>query len=233
MAADAARRDLVDAIILLEQAGIVDFNGHASIRLPSGGILINSGQSLRNCLSVDDIVEIDADGRLVRGDAAPPMEFPIHTEIYRRRPDVGAVIHAHPTWSTVLTIAGHGYTPVYAQGTLLGDVGIFEKVGSVNTPALGAELADVLGRDAPGQGRAALIRSHGSVVVGADIAQAFVLMIHMEENCRRDVLARQIGTPRRFDADEITAARANLWKPNLFAKTWAYHRARLRRPPPH
>lgn len=219
-----AGRDLVDALLMLERAGIVDFNGHASVRVAPDRILINSGRSLRNVLTEADVVAIDPDGRLVAGDAPPPLEFPIHTGIYRRRPDVGAVIHAHPPWSTVLTIAGHGYTPVYAQGTLLGDVGIFEKVGSVNTPALGAELAGVLGA-----GRAALIRSHGSVVVGEDVAQAFVLMVHMEENCRRDVLARQIGTPRPFDADEIAAARANLWKPGLFAKTWEYHRATLRR----
>lgn len=219
-----ARRDLVDAILMLERAGIVDFNGHASVRVAPDRILINAGRSLRNVLTEDDVVAIDPDGRLVDGDAPPPLEFPIHTEIYRRRPDVAAVIHAHPPWSTVLTIAGHGYTPVYAQGTLLGEVGIFEKVGSVNTPALGAELAGVLG-----QGRAALIRSHGSVVVGEDVAQAFVLMVHMEENCRRDVTARQIGTPRPFDAEEIAAARSNLWKPGLFAKTWEYHRATLRR----
>ena len=191
MNAAQAGRDLVDAIVMLERAGIVDFNGHASVRVAPDRILINSGRSLRNVLTEADVVAIDPEGRLVEGDAPPPLEFHIHTEIYRRRPDVGAVIHAHPPWSTVLTIAGHGYTPVYAQGTLLGDVGVFEPVGSVNTPALGAGLAGVLG-----EGRAALIRSHGSVVVGTDVPQAFVLMVHMEENCRRDVLASPFTTEK-------------------------------------
>jgi L-fuculose-phosphate aldolase len=166
-------------------------------------------------------VTIDLDGRLLEGRDPPPMEFPLHAEIYRRRPDVGAVVHAHPKWSTFLSIARQPYRPVFAQGALLGDPPLFPEVLSINTPAMGEKLAAALGDN-----RAALLQSHGTAVVGADLVECFALTVYLEENAHRQVVALQIGDPYVFDADEIRASRENLWKPNLFRKAWDYHRAK-------
>ena len=69
-----ARQQLVAAIRMLERAEIVDFNGHASIRSGTHRLLINSGRSVRSDLAVEDIVEIDLEGRLAPGSSeAPPM----------------------------------------------------------------------------------------------------------------------------------------------------------------
>ena len=125
-------QQLVDAILMLEVAGIIDYNGHGSVRTGERSFLINSGASNRGAMDVGDLVEIDLDGKVLRGDEKPPMEYHIHAEIYRARPDVGAVIHAHPKWSTVLTIAGHKMKPVYAQGTLLGELPVFANPLSVS-----------------------------------------------------------------------------------------------------
>jgi len=217
-----ARRQLVAAIRMLERAEIVDFNGHASIRSGHDRFLINSGRSVRSDLGVEDIVEIDLEGRLSAGShEAPPMEYPLHAEIYRRRPDVSAIVHAHPKWSTFLSIAGQPLQPVFAQGTLLGEVRVFPEVLSINTRDKGGRLAEALG-----EGRAALLQSHGSVVVGTDMVECFALTVYLEENAYRQCMAAQLGTPRVFTADEIAASRENLWKPNLFRKTWDYYAAK-------
>src|SRR5262245_8955333 len=95
---------LVDAILMLERAGIIDCNGHASWRVPDQPYMLSkSGASVRSALTVQDIVLVDFDGKPIEGDARPPMECHIHSEIYRRRPDVGSVIHAHPLWSTLFS----------------------------------------------------------------------------------------------------------------------------------
>ena len=215
-------KQLVAAIRMLEKAEIVDFNGHASVRTGPARFLINSGRSVRSDLTAEDIVEIDLAGRLSAGSSdAPPMEYPLHAEIYRRRPDVNAIVHAHPRWSTFLSIAGHRLLPVFAQGTLLGEVPVFPEVFSINTRAKGEELAAVVG-----QGRAALLQSHGSVVVGADMVECFALTVYLEENAYRQYMATQIGEPRVFTAEEIASSRENLWKPNLFRKTWDYYAAK-------
>ena len=212
---------LAAALLMLERAEIIDFNGHCSIRTGPERFLINSGRSVRSQLGPEDIVEIDLDGNLTSGADDPPMEYPLHAEIYRRRADVQAIVHAHPKWSTLLSSAGLGYRPVFAQGTLLGDVPLFPKVLSVNSREMGHALAETVG-----DGRAALLQSHGAVVVGADIREAFALTVYLEENAQRQYLAAQIATPYVFNTEEIEASRENLWKPNLFQKTWDYYFAK-------
>ena len=66
------KQQLVDAIRMLERAGIIDHNGHCSARRDAGTFYINSGASVRGALTVEDIVTVDMDGHLVEGSARPP-----------------------------------------------------------------------------------------------------------------------------------------------------------------
>lgn len=210
---------------MLEQAGIIDFNGHASVRLPgTDRLLINAAASVRSRATADDIVTIDLEGNLVEGAGGPPMEFPLHTEIYRRRPDVGAVIHAHPTWSTVLTTAQVTLKPVLPQAALLGQVPVYPSSLSINRPHLGAAVADTLGSR-----RAVLLRSHGAVTVGADLTEAFALSVYLEENARRQYLASQLGEPQAIEPEELATLAEGLRKPHLLTKVWDYYRSKVSR----
>jgi len=221
MAAEA-RKSLIDAITMLERLSIIDFNGHASIRSADGSILINSGASTRSALKDSDIVTIDGEGELIEGDARPPLELHIHTEIYRRRADVNAVIHAHPRWSTFFTSAGEPVRPVFAQGCLPGDLAVFPSPRSVNSAETGVAVAEAIG-----DARGILLKSHGSIMVGADIIEAFVLAIYLEDNAERLYRTLQLGKPYFFSEDEIEACRQNLFKRGLFEKCWNYYRAKF------
>src|SRR5687767_5209275 len=189
---------LADALSMMERAEVIDFNGHMSCRLPgTDHVLINSGKSVRSSLTADDIIEIDMDGKPVGTDVVPPMEFHIHSEIYRRRPDVNAVAHTHPKWSTFLTMTGAPFKVVYAQAALLGDIPLMDSPLSINTRAMGERLAATLG-----EGPAALLKAHGVVVVGADMVECFALAAYVEENAYRQYMAMQIGEPYVFSAEE-------------------------------
>jgi L-fuculose-phosphate aldolase len=217
------RQQLADALTMMERAEVIDFNGHMSCRLPgTANILINAGKSVRSDLSADDIVEIDLEGKPVGHDAAPPMEFPLHTAIYRARPDVNAVAHTHPLWSTLFSSVGEPVRPVTMQAAVMGPVQAFEKTASINQAQLAAELAGALGPH-----RVITLRSHGAVTVGADIVEAFVLAIYLEETARRQYLARAIGTPYALTADEVDSIGRNLRRPHLLKKVWDYHHAKL------
>src|SRR5688500_320043 len=139
------KQQLVDAIRMLERAKIIDHNGHCSARRDASSIYINSGASVRGSLAVEDIVTIDLDGNLLEGNAKPPLEFHIHSEIYRRRPDVNAIAHTHPQWSTFLSMTGKPFKVVYAQAALLGDIPLMDSPLSINTKPMGERLAEVLG----------------------------------------------------------------------------------------
>ena len=216
------RKRLVQALTLLERFGIVDFNGHASLRRADGTILIHSGRSVRSALTAADIVAVDPTGALVEGEAPPPLELHIHTEIYRRRSDVAAIVHGHPKASTLLTMTGRPYQPVFAQGALLGPLPVLADKLSVNTAERGAALAEALG-----QGRGVLLSSHGAVVVGADIVEAFVLAVYLEQNAERQIAAAPLGDPAVFSEDEIAACRRNLEKRGLYEKCWNYYAAKF------
>ena len=219
---DALIPPLVDAIRMLTRAELIDYSGHCSARRDDGSFYINSGASVRATLTAHDIVAIDLDGELREGTARPPLEFPLHAEIYRARPDVQVVMHTHPQWSTLLTMVGAPWRPVCPQGALLGEVPVVDSPLSVNTRAMGERVAAALG-----SGPAVLLKSHGAVVVGADIVQCFALAIYLEDNASRQYRAMQIGTPYVFSEAEQAACRARLASPALFRKAWDHYRAKL------
>jgi ribulose-5-phosphate 4-epimerase/fuculose-1-phosphate aldolase len=217
-----ARGELTDAIRMLERANVVDYNGHFSARVGENRVLINSGPSVRGALQESDIIAIDMDGKPLDGNIPPPLEFHLHTEIYRARPDVMSVVHTHPRWSTYLSMTGTKYQPVFAQGVLLGDIPLFDSPNSINTKPMGEALAKAMG-----QGPSILLKSHGVTVVGSDVVEAFTLAVYLEENSERQYMAMQIGKPYVFSKEEQDLCRQKLWTRSLFKKTWDHYRSKL------
>ena len=216
------KQQLVDCIRMLEQSDIIDYNGHASIRVGDNRLLINIGSCQRSRLTVGDICTIDMEGNVIEGNGKPPLEFHLHAGIYRARADVKAVVHAHPKWSTFLTMVGESYQPVYAQGSLVYPMPVLDSPNSINNRAMADRLAATLG-DRP----AAMMKSHGAVTVGKDIVEAFVLANYLEDNAYRQYMALQIGKPYAFTEQEVALCREKLWTQSLFKRTWDHFRAKL------
>jgi len=216
------KQQLVRCIRMLERSGIMDYNGHASMRLDDGRMLINIGNCQRSRLTPDDICTIDFDGNVIEGNGKPPLEFHLHAGVYKARSDSGAVIHCHPNWSTVLSTAGVEYLPVYAQGSLVYPLPVLDSPDSINNPVMAKRLTDTLG-----DGPAALMKAHGAMTTGKTIIDAFVLLNYLEENAQRQYMAAQIGTPYAFTADELALCREKLWSESLFKRTWDHFSAKL------
>ncbi len=216
------KQQLVRSIRMLERAGIMDYNGHASVRLPDDRMLINIGNCQRSQLTIDDICTIDMAGNLIEGNGKPPLEFHLHAGIYKTRADVDAVIHCHPSWSTILTTAGVEYLPVYAQGTLLYPLPVLDSPNSINNPTMAKRLTDAMGNRP-----AALMKAHGAVTTGRTIVDAFVLLNYLEDNAYRQYMAQQVGKPYCFTEEEIALCHEKLWSPALFQRTWDHFSAKL------
>lgn len=219
---ESLKQQLVDCIRMLERSDIIDYNGHASIRAGDNRMFINIGSCQRSLLTVADICTIDFDGNVLEGSGKPPLEFHLHAGVYKARPEVKAVVHAHPKWSTFLTMVGEPYRPVYAQGSLVWPMPVLDSPNSINNPAMAKRLADTLG-DRP----AAMMKSHGAVTVGKNIVEAFVLANYLEENAYRQYMALQIGKPYSFTDQEVALCREKLWTESLFKRTWDHFRAKL------
>lgn len=216
------KQQLVRCIRMLEHAGIMDYNGHGSIRLADDRMLINIGNCQRSQLTADDICTIDMDGNVIEGNGKPPLEFHLHAGIYKTRADVDAIIHCHPNWSTILSTAGVEYLPVYAQGTLVYPLPVLDSPNSINNPDMAKQLTDKMGNRP-----AALMKAHGAVTTGKSIVDAFVLLNYLEDNAYRQYMAQQVGTPYCFTEEEIALCTEKLWSPALFQRTWDHFSAKL------
>jgi len=216
------KQQLVQCIRMLEQSDIIDYNGHASIRTGTDNMYINIGSCQRSRLTVGEICTIDFDGNVIEGSGKPPLEFHLHAGIYKARPDVQAIVHAHPKWSTFLTITGHTYLPLFAQGTLVYPLPVLDSPDSINNVEIAKRLADTLG-----DGNAALMKAHGAVAVGRSILDAFVLINYLEENSYRQYMSLQIGKPYCFTDEEIAKCQEKLFSESLFKRTWDHFNAKL------
>jgi ribulose-5-phosphate 4-epimerase/fuculose-1-phosphate aldolase len=220
---DAIKQELVDAIRMLERAEYIDHNGHCSARRDAHSFYINSGASVRGTLTVEDIVAVDLDGNPVDGgNVKPPLEFPIHAEVYRARPTVNAVFHTHPQWSTYLTMCGVAQRVVYAQASLLGIMPVMDSPMSVNTRPMGEKMVAMMGENP-----VVLLKAHGVVAAADSILECFAYAAYVEENARRQYMAMQIGEPYVFSEEEQAACRAKLRSPSLFKKTWDHYRSKI------
>lgn len=219
---ESLTEELVLGLSILERLDIVDFNGHFSARMPDGRVRINHGASVRSALTPEQFVTTGADGSYDEQQPRPPMELPLHLAIYNARPDVNAIVHCHPKWSTLLSSTGTAYEVVFAQGALLGDVPVYSSPRSVNNPETASDIAELLG-----DGRAAMMRSHGSVIAANNVQEATVLAIYLELNAERQVAARALGGAYVFSAEEVAACQKGLMKPGLFRKCWDYYLAKF------
>ncbi len=213
---EATLDDVCEAVTILVAAGVVDYNGHASRRTDEG-FVINSGPSDRKAMTPDQVCHVDPAGRVIAGDR-PPNEVHLHAAIYAARPEVAAVVHGHPKWTTLFTGTATPIPTVMPQGALVADLPVYPASHSINAPARGEAVAQTLGPC-----RGALLASHGSVLVGRDLREAVALAIYAEQNAERAWRAVALGGARPLPDDEAAEYRTALDKPGLFAKCWDFH----------
>jgi ribulose-5-phosphate 4-epimerase/fuculose-1-phosphate aldolase len=127
-----------------------------------------------------------------------------------------AVVHSHPLRSVVFSITGKPILPVSVHGAIFADgVPVFASVGHVNTRELGDALARALGAR-----RAALLKMHGAVVVGASVEEAFVAALQLEENAEKQLLAEATGHVEAMTAEEAARCVKQSLSPFGIAKRW-------------
>jgi len=228
--------DLVAANRILAEQGVVDGYGHVSARVPGKADRYLLSRSLAPAaVTADDIMEYDLDSNPVdqRGRGMYLERF-IHGEIYRKRPDVHAVVHNHSPSVIPFGIAPVPMQAVYhMSGFVAAGIPIYEirdKDGPatdmlIRTGPLGRSLADVLGVKP-----AALMRGHGAVVVAPSVSLVVARSVYLEMNARLQMQAMQIAGPggkiNYLTADEgVAAVESNdflrawdLWRKNALGK---------------
>jgi len=171
-----------------------------------------------------EIVVINLDGELVEGELEAPGERFIHTEVYRSRPEVRGVVHAHPPIAVALSAAGQEILPITARSALFAPrVTILPYHGQVDNPPIGANVAAALGR-----AHALVLRGHGSVTVGESLEEACIHTLTLEETARQQWIAAACGTPQPLPAEGVAEGGRSPWhSPRFYRAAWSYYCAQL------
>ena len=212
--------------VVLSHAGILGYSGHVSLRLAGrDAFLIQPMDDSRAALAPEAVLTVDLDGKAMAGrsGAKPPREVFIHSEIYRARPDVNAVLHYHPALATLFTmVEGRALVPLRNQAARWASgIPVHPDPGHVNSPAKGRALAGVLDRH-----NAALIRGHGAVLVAEGLKELFIDAVHFEENAEAVYRAAQLGVLKPLAADELAAFARQIDRAAHGAKLWTYYAGR-------
>ena len=219
-----ALSELVSANHILYDQNVFDGYGHISVRNPKDpNHFFMSRAVAPGMVTAADIMEFDLDAvPLDRQGREIYIERFIHSEIYKRRADVNAVIHSHSPTVIPFSIAQTTLKPVFHDASFLYtgapvfDVRTAAGDGTnllVMTPALGKALAESLGNNA-----VVLIRGHGEAVVGPSIHVVVSRAIYTEENAKLQMQALALGgplnylTPAEGEKVETLANSGGLWR---------------------
>jgi L-fuculose-phosphate aldolase len=164
-------------------------SGNLSCKRESAVAITPSGVPYRT-LSDADVVVVDAESGAVREGQTPSSELPMHLAVYEARPDIGALVHTHSPFATVLACLGTPIEPVHNSLALVGGSVRVAPYATSGTTALGAAAVDGLA-----DRQAVLLENHGVLVGGADLAEAAFLASTVEFCAKMQYFASALGEP--------------------------------------
>jgi ribulose-5-phosphate 4-epimerase/fuculose-1-phosphate aldolase len=227
------RRDVALANRIIERFGLSTAFGHVSARIPGTSTFYIPTRRSPGLADEDDLLVIDADGKILSGEGTPNSEFWIHSRIYAARPDVGGVVHAHPLACVSLTQIGQPHRVVHNQGGAFADgVPEYERIGLIRSRELGDLVAQRLGG-----GIAVMMRGHGISTALQDVRAATVAACFLEESAELQLrmLAAAGGDAKRlrvFTRDEALLVRDQTGPAGkISARAWEYYAAAAEQKP--
>lgn len=213
----ALKAKLVVASRIAHMERLVQSVGHLSVRVPGTETFLVPPRRSAGLVTARDVLLMDLAGKVLAGDGEPNSEWTIHSEIYRARPDVGAVAHVHPFYTIVLGSVGERVRPVHNWGATFGaGVGFDDVVGYIRDQERAQQMVRALGSY-----KAVMLRGHGATVVGATLEEALISSLELEYNAHLQVTCLSIGKPLYFTPEESAPIVGN--PPRL----WEYYLAKL------
>lgn len=206
-----AVRELREKIALgsriLAKLELVDYLGHISARVPdtSCALIRARGAEQGNQLHMTykQVTPVDLEAQQIGGKFPPPDETKLHTEIYKVRPDVTAIVHTHQGLTTVFGDLERPILPMQGvTASVLAQCGrnipIYRSSRKVTTTEQGAAVAQVLGDK-----NIVHMQNHGVTIVGQSVEEVVIYAIWLEHQAKLTWWAAQIGEPRGMRDDEL------------------------------
>jgi L-fuculose-phosphate aldolase len=202
------RRDIVQFGAMLHSLGfIAATDGNLSVRLDEDRILVTPTGMSKGMMTPSDLVIVDMDGRKIKGRREVTSEIGMHLLIYRMRPDVHGIVHAHPRTATGFAAAGMALNQPLVCEVVIG-LGLIPLApyGTPGTPELAKTLEPLIP-----QYDAILMANHGVVTYGADLQSAYMKMETVEHFAQIALVTHVLGQQKPLaceDLEKLVAARS-------------------------
>lgn len=194
------RRDIVQICRRIYAKGwIAASDGNVSVRLPRGRILATPTKLHKGFISEGDLTVIDMQGKQISGKYGPSSEIMMHLECYKLRPEIMAVVHAHPTYCVAFSLAG-----LSLAKCMLPEV-VFT-LGSIPTAPYSTPTTEEVPRSIEEYIKdfdAMILERHGSLTVGKDVYEAYNLLERIEHVAEITHAARQLGDVHPLSPQQI------------------------------
>ncbi len=186
-----ARHEVVEVCRLMHQRGyIAAGDGNVSVRIGENKLLVTPSGARKGFLKPEDLVLCTLDGTPLKGEKRrPSSELAMHVQVYSLRPEVGAVVHAHPPVAIAHTVVGIGLPALLPE--------VFCELGEIVVVPYSTPTTEEVPRALAGPlaaGRVALIMErHGSITLGATLAKAYDRLEVLEHTARISLYAHSLS----------------------------------------
>ncbi|MFX0167715.1 MAG: class II aldolase/adducin family protein [Candidatus Hodarchaeota archaeon] len=172
---------------------VIGSSGNASQRIMgTDQVAITPSSVDYSCMCADDVMIINLEGEVLDGDRNPSIEYPLHTAIYKTRPDVNAIVHTHCIYASALAVLRQPIPPIIDEFVI--KLGGQVEVAEYGLPG-SHELADNVVK-ALGPRNAVLLANHGGVTVGSTMDSAFHNALLLERVAQIYLLARAVDSKK-------------------------------------
>jgi L-fuculose-phosphate aldolase len=176
-------------------------SGNLSVRTAEGFLITPTGMACDG-LVMDDLVALRHDGSAAPGQRAPSSEWRLHRDLYAARPDLGAILHAHPRFCTTIACLREDLPPVHYMLAVTGA----DRVRCSDYATYGTEALSRTAVATIGASRACLLANHGLVAAGRDLDEALRVALEVETVAEYWWRARAVGSPVLLTTEQMADA---------------------------
>jgi L-fuculose-phosphate aldolase len=194
------KREIVEVGRRVYQRGYVASNdGNISARLDEKRVVITPTGVSKGFMTPEDLIVLDMDGKVVSGTKKPSSEMFMHLSVYKHRPDVMSVCHAHPPYATGFAVAGIPLDKCILPEVIivLGGIPIVE-YGTPGTAEFFQPVLKIIDKY-----DAYLLANHGALTIGKDVVNAYHKMETLEHFAHIAFVAQQLGHMNVLNSEQV------------------------------
>lgn len=194
------KRDIIEAGARMYQRQFVASNdGNISVRISEDEIIVTPTGVSKGFMREEDLITVNMDGKIVEGERNPSSEIKMHLAVYRNRPDVFAVCHAHPQKATAFAVARQVWGKVALPEVIfsLGAIKLAQ-YATPSTEEVPNSISEIIKT-----ADAVLLANHGALTVGNDVFDAYYKMESLEHSAGIILYARLLGGEVGLEPEQV------------------------------